>query len=402
MILTVATLALFLVALPILIASVTLALQLAAAATAPPSAPLAADDSALAGCAVIIPAHDEEAGIGETLASIKAQCAPGTRIIVVADNCTDATAAVARAAGVEVLERTDPVRRGKGYALDHAVRALARGGTPSVVIFIDADCWLEPGSLSLLAATALDRDRPVQACYLMIAAPGADVRERLRAFAFRVRNLVRPMGGQRLGFPAPLTGSGMAFPWHVIAAVPLASGHIVEDLKLGMDSALAGFPVSFCAQARVLSAFPQTRTGVEAQTARWEHGHFQLMRSHAARLIAAAIRRRRPELAGLALDLLVPPIGLLFGTGALCLAASLALLGLGARSWLLLGAIIPLPLLVSALFWTWLIHGRNLLRGRELFALLLHSVAKMRRVPELLGRREHMWIRSDRGRKESS
>jgi len=402
MILTIATLVLFLVSLPILVASVTLALQLAAAPSARASAPSPADDSALANCAVIIPAHDEEAGIGETLASIKAQSVPGTRIIVVADNCTDATAAVARAAGVEVLERTDPARRGKGYALDHAVRALARDAAPSVVIFIDADCWLEPGSLSLLASAALKRDRPVQACYLMVAAPGADLRERLRAFAFRVRNLVRPLGGQRLGFPAPLTGSGMAFPWHLIAAVPLASGHIVEDLKLGMDSALAGSPVSFCAQARVLSAFPQTRAGVETQTARWEHGHFQLMRSHAPRLILAAIRRGRPELAGLALDLLVPPIGLLFGAGMLCLMAGLALLGLGARSWLLLGAVIPLPLIVSALFWTWLIHGRNLLQARELFALLMHSVAKMRRLPGLLGRRQHIWVRSDRGRKESS
>jgi cellulose synthase/poly-beta-1,6-N-acetylglucosamine synthase-like glycosyltransferase len=402
MILTVFTIALFVLTVPILIASVTLALQLAAAATAHPSESSTTDDSALARCAVIIPAHDEEAGIGETLASIKAQSVPSTRIIVVADNCTDATAAVARAAGAEVLERTDPVRRGKGYALDHAVRALARDPTPSIVIFIDADCWLEPGSLSLLAAAALKRDRPVQACYLMVAAPGADVRERLRGFAFKVRNLVRPMGGQRLGFPAPLTGSGMAFPWHVIAAIPLASGHIVEDLKLGMDSALAGFPVSFCAQARVLSAFPQTRAGVESQTARWEHGHFQLMRSHAPRLIAMAVWRRRPELAGLALDLLVPPIGLLFGAGMLCLMAGLIMLGLGARSWLLLGAVVPLPLLVSALFWIWLIHGRNLLQTRELFTLFVHSVAKMRRLPGLLGRREHMWVRSDRGRKESS
>src|SRR5690242_16376925 len=75
-------------------------------------------------CTILVPAHDEETGIAATLASIRSQLAPQDRLVVVADNCTDRTAAVAREAGAEVVERTDPARRGKGFALDCGVRAL--------------------------------------------------------------------------------------------------------------------------------------------------------------------------------------------------------------------------------------------------------------------------------------
>src|SRR5262245_49258519 len=67
---------------------------------------------------VLVPAHDESRGILATIEGIKAQLVAGDRIIVVADNCTDDTAAVAAAAGAEVIERHDRTSVGKGYALD--------------------------------------------------------------------------------------------------------------------------------------------------------------------------------------------------------------------------------------------------------------------------------------------
>src|SRR3954468_13749647 len=77
----------------------------------------AAADGPRPRCAVLVPAHDEEAGIARTLGDLLPQLGPGDRLVVVADNCADGTAAVARGAGAEVLERTDPDHRGKGYAL---------------------------------------------------------------------------------------------------------------------------------------------------------------------------------------------------------------------------------------------------------------------------------------------
>ncbi|MGB8698465.1 MAG: glycosyltransferase family 2 protein, partial [Thermosynechococcaceae cyanobacterium] len=100
--------------------------------------------------AVLIPARNEEADIGATVKSILPQLNPGDRLLVVADHCSDHTAAVAQDAGATVLEHNDPIRRGKGYALEVGLKALATT-PPAIVIFIDADCEIEAGSLDALA-----------------------------------------------------------------------------------------------------------------------------------------------------------------------------------------------------------------------------------------------------------
>src|ERR1700730_7530905 len=74
---------------------------------------------------LIVPAHNEEAVIANVIRSLQAVDWPADRfrVVVVADNCTDSTAAVARAAGAHVLERFDRDQRGKGYALQFAFKA---------------------------------------------------------------------------------------------------------------------------------------------------------------------------------------------------------------------------------------------------------------------------------------
>src|SRR5260370_364385 len=91
--------------------------------------------------AVLVPAHNESTGLLPTLADIHGQLHPRDRLLIVADNCADDTAAVARAAGAEVVERHDLTKLGKGYALDWGLRHL--GSDPPVsVSFIEADCRL--------------------------------------------------------------------------------------------------------------------------------------------------------------------------------------------------------------------------------------------------------------------
>src|SRR6516164_7739806 len=86
---------------------------------------------------VIVPAHDEEGGISATVRSLLGVEYPAEkrRVVVVADNCTDSTAARAREAGATVLVRVDHERRGKGYALAHAFEhTLAEGAAEAVVV----------------------------------------------------------------------------------------------------------------------------------------------------------------------------------------------------------------------------------------------------------------------------
>src|SRR5947209_3531591 len=88
---------------------------------------------------ILIPAHNEESGITATIASLLPQLKQGDQILVIADNCSDNTAGVARAAGATVRERFDQHLRGKGYALDFGVRCMHEQ-PPAILIIVDADC----------------------------------------------------------------------------------------------------------------------------------------------------------------------------------------------------------------------------------------------------------------------
>ena len=142
---------------------------------------------------VLIPAHNEGAGILPTIRDVQAQLGPNDSILVVADNCTDDTAAIVRAAGVEVIVRADPARRGKGYALEFGVRHL-RLNPPDVVVIMDADCRLGENALRHLSDSAMASGRPVQSLYLMLAPENAPPGKGVNLFAWRVKNWIRPLG----------------------------------------------------------------------------------------------------------------------------------------------------------------------------------------------------------------
>ena len=101
---------------------------------------------------VLIPAHDEEASLPQTIASLMGQTHPPERIIVVPDNCTDSTVEVARRAGVEVVESVGNTHK-KAGALNQVLRQLlpAQGDNDTVMI-VDADTRLDDGFLEAAIA----------------------------------------------------------------------------------------------------------------------------------------------------------------------------------------------------------------------------------------------------------
>jgi cellulose synthase/poly-beta-1,6-N-acetylglucosamine synthase-like glycosyltransferase len=342
-------------------------------------------------CAVLVPAHDEEAGIAATLASIRGQLRTEDRLLVVADNCTDNTAAVARAAGADVVERFEPGRRGKGFALDHGARAL-ESDPPDVVVILDADCLVRPGALDQLVGAAFRTGQPMQAVYLLEPPSEAGVLARLSAFAFLFKNLVRPRGLARLGLPCLLTGTGMAFPWQVLCQAPLASGNIVEDMQLGLDLACAGHPPQLCLTARVDGVLPSGRAAAFRQRTRWEHGHMLTLLTQAPRLLASAVRRGRPDLLGLALEVSVPPLsvlGLLYVVMAsLCFVVRSPLPGL----LLGCGGLVAGVAILAA----WLRFGRSCLPFTSLLAAPFYILAKIPIYLFFLLRPQRAWVRTQR------
>jgi cellulose synthase/poly-beta-1,6-N-acetylglucosamine synthase-like glycosyltransferase len=362
------------------------------AADRPDIAPAALAEDRLA---VLMPAHDEAGGIRPVIAAVMAQLRTGDRLLVVADNCTDATAAVARAAGAEVVERSDAVRRGKGYALDHGVRWLGRDA-PAVVVIVDADCIVAPGALQRLRGRCLTSARPVQALYLMHAPAGAALGQRIAAFAWIVKNRARPIGSARLGWPCQLMGTGMAFPWPLLRDAPLASGHIVEDMQLGLDLAAAGAAPLFCAEALVSSEFPVDRAAAATQRTRWEHGHLSVIADAGPRLLGRALARGDVRLVGMVLDLLVPPLAalVLMLVVAAVVTAGWWAIGGAAAPFAVAGA--ALALVASGLVLAWARYGRATVGWRELLGLPLYVAAKIPVYLRLFTKRQVEWVRTKR------
>lgn len=340
--------------------------------------------------AVIVPAHDEEAGIAATVSALRAELPPGGRLLIIADNCSDATAALARQAGADVIERYDPGARGKGHALAFARDHLA-ADPPDVVIVIDADCRISAGGVGRLAEVAIVYGAPVQSLYLMTPRPGAGPMVQLSGFAFLVKNLIRQRGLARIGAPAVLTGSGMAFPWPLFVQAPLATDDIVEDLGLGIELARRGHQVRFIEDVVTLSD-PSSTGGTLEQRRRWEHGFLATARRAAPILLMSG--RWGPFWLGL--HLLVPPLALLMIVNMLVCAllagaatAGATITPLGVQATMLL-----LVLVLVAIAWAR--EGRGHIGAATLLWAPLYVAWKLPIYLAAILRRERRWVRTRR------
>lgn len=347
--------------------------------------------------AVVVPAHNESSSIIPTLDDIIPQLRGGDRLVVVADNCSDDTAEVSAARGAQVLPRNEPDRRGKGYAMAWAISHLT-SDPPEFVLFVDADCRVQPDFLARMLNYCAQTARPIQALYLMTAADGGRVNQRVAEFAWRLKNWVRPLGLDRFGRPVQLMGTGMMFPWDTIKSAPLASGNIVEDLKLGLDLALSGMPARFFPAVRVTSEFAATERGAESQRQRWIEGHLAMIIAYVPRLLAASFATRSVDALVLALDLLVPPLSLLVAAafGIAALGGLFALFGGSSLPAVL--ALVNLTLLATAVGLAWFKFGRDILPVTQLPLIAGHVLRRFRFLRYLVRRGPSEWVRTDRGR----
>jgi cellulose synthase/poly-beta-1,6-N-acetylglucosamine synthase-like glycosyltransferase len=190
-----------------------------------------------------------------------------------------------------------------------------------------------------------------------------------------------------------LTGSGMAFPWAVIAPMDLASGAIVEDMKLGIDLAIARHPVTL-SPAQVTSTLAQKSKAAAAQRTRWEHGHMQSILTYAPQLLRAGLRQGRLDLLVFALDLCIPPLSLLVMLWVGMFSLSVALVGM-----------VTLPLMISAaaggclilaIVIAWAGYGRSLISLGQLVQIPFYILGKVPVYFKFMSNRQKAWNRTDR------
>lgn len=277
--------------------------------------------------AVLVPAHNEERLLPQLLTSLLKQDYPPDlyTVHVVADNCTDGTAGVARAMGAVVHERVDPERRGKGHALNWLLDRLWAGEERyDAVLVLDADSVASENLLAVMDARLARGEKVVQAaCY--VRDPEQSWQVSLRYVALALFNVLRPMGRVALGGSAGLKGNGMAFAAE-IARRYRWSPSLVEDVELHTELVLNGERVFFAPDAKVWAELPRTLGNSRTQYVRWERGRLEVTRHYLPRLLGEAARRRSFVLLDSAMELLVPPFTILSG---LSLAGLLAAQGLG-------------------------------------------------------------------------
>lgn len=343
---------------------------------------------------VLIPAHNEAAGLARTLENIQPQLEESDRLVVIADNCTDATASVAAAHGAEVLERVDSIHRGKGFALQAGIEHLARSPPATVSIF-DADCVSSHQTISNLIATVQATARPAQALYLMRPPREPGPEAYVSTFAFLIKNWVRLRALQLLKLPVLLTGTGMAFPWELIKDAPLASGEIVEDLALGLHFTRMGKGPVFCESARVWSELPNTADAAISQRTRWEHGYLQAILRDVRKLLWEGMTRR-PVLLLVALDLMVPPLALLVLLSLLACAITF-LAAIFTQTWLpflvlcTAGALSALGITLA-----WWRFARDLVPAAAILSIPGYVLGKLAIYRRFVTQRQTEWVRTER------
>ena len=258
---------------------------------------------------VIVPAHNEAAGIARTVASVLAVDWPADRfrLLVVADNCSDETAKIARAAGATVLERHDPDRRGKGYALEHAFAASAAAACADAVLVIDADSEV---SANLLAACAARLEAGAAAVQVHngVLNPLAAWRTRLLTIAQGAFHIVRSRARARLGVSVGIRGNGWCVTHELLRRVPFRSFSLAEDLEYGVLLGLAEVRVHYADEALANAVMTTRASAAGSQRRRWERGRFRLIRAQALPLLRAALTRPSAVCLDLACDLLVLPL----------------------------------------------------------------------------------------------
>ena len=333
------------------------------------------------GATIIIPAHNEAQGIGRTLRQLQTAAGANFRILVVADNCSDETAAIARGCGVQVAERANLNQRGKGFALAFA-RDLLRPGPPAAVIVLDADCRTDAASLHALTGHCEQTDRPCQAINLLEPTSSAPPLVQISTFAFFIKNLIRQRGLQRLSGGVHLTGTGMCLPWLHFDQADLATASIVEDVRLGLELARKGAHPELVQEATVWSAHSNLADTLP-QRQRWEGGFIALARKTAPGLLLQGLKRFDLSLLVSGLDLLIPPLAILFLLNAAALATTAILAAVDWSNWLPAFALALAAAAAAALVLVaWAREGRPFLTPQALVRLPLYALWK---VPMYLG-----------------
>ncbi len=350
--------------------------------------------------AIVLPAHDEESVIAKTLYSLNGLVYPKNMydLIVVADNCHDDTARIARNLGAIVLERENKKECGKGYALRWAFdQILEWNKNYEAVIVFDSDSLVSGNYLEVMNYYMDQGSEVIQSSDLVLPQPGVWSSEATR-IGFLLYNFVKPMGRKVLGFDMGLRGNGMCISTKILSRIPWQAWSLTEDVEYGLNLILNEVSIDFAPEASIWAEMPTRPENAESQRKRWEIGRYPIIKEYAPKLLAAMFKRKSFKYLDSFIDLITPPL-------VNTLLIVLIICGLNAVLW----AFGWLPI---TFFWLWLgiagLGGLYLFIGlfvagadktiyKSLFYIPVYALWKVKLyVKAFFTKNEKKWIRTTR------
>jgi 1,2-diacylglycerol 3-beta-glucosyltransferase len=278
---------------------------------------------------ILIPAHNEEKLLPRLLVNLHALEYPQSHysIHVIADNCTDKTAELARQNDAIVHERWNTEQKGKGYALQWVLEKLwQKDVAHDAIVILDADTIVSSNFLEVMNARLNNGERVIQA-YYAVQNPESSFSAGLRYAALAVLHYLRPQGRMVLGGSAGLKGNGMVFAADVMKRHAW-SASVTEDIELHMALLLAGERVTFAPDAEIRAEMPDKLTDARSQNVRWEQGRLEMAKKYVPGLFKASTHQlRHPKkvfvLWDAIMEHLIPPFSILAGLSVISLFGSL-------------------------------------------------------------------------------
>jgi cellulose synthase/poly-beta-1,6-N-acetylglucosamine synthase-like glycosyltransferase len=348
--------------------------------------------------AFVIPAHNESDVIVRTILSLKALSDNDFTINIVADNCTDNTAALSRENGAIVYERRDATNKSKGHALawlipqvlaDHAKQS---GRDPLAVVVVDADATMSPSSATFARRRFSKGQKILQSAYVLEA--GSSGRSKVMSIAFSAINVVRGYARAALDVSDTFKGNGMWFRADVIKNHPWQAFSLAEDLEFGLMLRRAGYKIEFFGESVVTGLPGEGDAASSNQRARWESGRLALVIAELPKTFKAWLKRPTWSEFDLMMELATPPLTFYVMTIAISALTSLVI---GLPVWITVTALICLSLhLLAAIP----LGGHPWSAVWDLAGIPLFFAWKILLLPRIWrDRASKVWIRTDRDSK---
>lgn len=247
--------------------------------------------------AVLIAAHNEHAVVGQLIKNLRDQNYPKELydVYVIADNCSDDTAAIARAEGAIVCERFDSQKKSKGYALEWMFERLfameREGKIYDAVAIFDADNLVHPQFLAEMNNRLLKGDRIIQG-FLDAKNPYDTWVAGTFAIAFWVIDHVSHLAKTNIGLSAVLGGTGMCITIDVLKKYGWRATCLTEDMEFTMKSLAEGIKTTWAHDAIVYDEKPLTFKQSWTQRKRWAQGQFDVAHRFIPKMLVEGWRRK--------------------------------------------------------------------------------------------------------------